>query len=109
MLLEVLGDFGGENTTFGDTDFGWLGIAVGYPARLEAFGIVLIAAIGLAILAVAVVFQKRVVDTHWDPAPHRPPVGAASPASSRTPAAAGSYAKLAPPQGAPAPPPPPRD
>ncbi len=109
LLLEVLGDFGGENTTFGDTDFGWLGIAVGYPARLDAVGIVVIALIGLAILGAAIVWQKRVVDTHWDPAPHRTPVGdaATSPASSATPAAAGNYAKLAPPQGAPAPPPPP--
>ena len=29
LLLGVLGDFGGENRTFGDTDFGWLGIAIG--------------------------------------------------------------------------------
>ena len=111
LLLEVLGDFGGENTTFGDTDFGWLGIAVGYPARLEAVGIVLIALVGLVILGAAIVFQKRVVDTHWDPAPHRGPVGGASvsPDSSATPVSAGSYAKLAPPQGAPTPPPPPTD
>ncbi|MCY7399708.1 MAG: PTS ascorbate transporter subunit IIC, partial [Nocardioides sp.] len=108
LLLGVLGDFGGENTTFGDTDFGWLGIAIGYPARLEAVGIVIIALIGLAILGAAILYQKRVVDAHWDPAPHRAPVGAAvaSPSPAK-PVAAGNYAKLAPPEGAPAPPPPP--
>jgi PTS system ascorbate-specific IIC component len=109
LLLGVLGDFGGENTTFGDTDFAWLGIAVGYSAKLDELGIVLIALIGLAILGAAIVFQKRVVDTHWDPAPHRPSdtTRPAPSASDAAPAAAGTYARLAPPRGAPAPPPPP--
>jgi len=111
LLLGVLGDFGGENTTFGDTDFGWLGIAIGYPARLEAIGLVLIALIGVVILTAAIVYQKRVVDTGWDPAPHRAASKDTDDASAdtRTPVAAGSYAKLAPPRGAPTPPPPPSD
>ena len=111
LLLGVLGDFGGENTTFGDTDFGWLGIAIGYPARLEAIGLVLIALIGVVILTAAIVYQKRVVDTGWDPAPHRAASEDAGDesAEARTSVAAGSYAKLAPPRGAPAPPPPPSD
>src|SRR5699024_9771331 len=33
LLLEVLGTFGTANTTFGDTDFGWFGILIGYSAR----------------------------------------------------------------------------
>ncbi len=107
LLLGVLGDFGGENTTFGDTDFGWLGIAIGYPARLEDVGIVIIAMIGLAFLGAAVLYQKRVVDAHWDPAPRRAEVPAADASSSVKPVASGNYAKLAPPAGAPTPPPPP--
>ena len=107
LLLGVLGDFGGENTTFGDTDFGWLGIAIGYPARLEDVGIVIIAMIGLAILGAAILYQKRVVDAHWDPAPRRAAAPAADASSSVKPVAAGNYAKLAPPAGAPTPPPPP--
>lgn len=111
LLLQVLGDLGGQNTTFGDTDFGWLGILVGYPARLEAAGIVVIALIGLAVLVAAIVYQRRVVDTGWDPAPHRGPIGggAAASAPPAAPAATASYAKLSPPRGAPAPPPPPSD
>jgi PTS system ascorbate-specific IIC component len=34
LLLPVLGDLGFANTTFGDSDFQWLGILVGNLARL---------------------------------------------------------------------------
>lgn len=34
LLLPVLGDLGFANTTFGDSDFQWLGILVGYLAKL---------------------------------------------------------------------------
>ena len=34
LLLPVLGALGFEGTTFGDADFGWVGIALGYIARL---------------------------------------------------------------------------
>ena len=112
LLLEVLGDFGEANTTFGDTDFGWVGIATGYPARLGSAGIVVIALVGAAVLGAAIVWQKRKVDTGWDPAPHRGRLGTAD--SGATPATpvgstsgAGSYARIPPPAGAPAPPPPP--
>ncbi len=80
----------------------------------------LIALIGAAILAGAIVFQKRVVETGWDPAPHRPPVGEDGGAQSgggrgskggKAGAVPGqrdaSYDKVPAPVGAPAPPPPP--
>jgi PTS system ascorbate-specific IIC component len=110
LLLEVLGDFGEANTTFGDTDFGWVGIATGYPARLGSAGIVVIALVGLAILGGAVLWQKRVVDTGWDPAPHREGRGRATgdpAAAAPSPQGATTYPKIPPPPGAPAPPPPP--
>ena len=107
LLLEVLGDFGDANTTFGDTDFGWVGIATGYPALLGAAGIPLIALVGAAILGAAIMWQKRVVDTGWDPAPHRAVRDAAAGESSTPERALAT--KIAPPRGAPTPPPPPTD
>lgn len=114
ILLEVLGAFGDENTTFGDTDFGWVGLATGFPARLGNAGLPIIVLVGAAVLGAAIVWQKRVVDTGWDPAPHHihsresasaEPTAAPAPAG----AAATGYAKIPPPQGAPTPPPPPKD
>ena len=120
LLLKVLGTFGSANTTFGDTDFGWFGILIGYSARTGVVsGIVLLAVIGALLLTVAVLVQKRVVDAGWDPAPARPASGQADEASGRAHAAAdgpatggmseaSAYPRAAPPVGAPTPPPPPR-
>lgn len=120
LLLTVMGTFGAENTTFGDADFGWFGIAVGSAARVEgAVGLVLLALVGVVLLGGSIAFQRKVVDTGWDPSPGRPPVGAAasqapepltgggSGAGSASGAAERTYAKIAPPRGAPTPPPPP--
>ncbi|MCH8564149.1 PTS ascorbate transporter subunit IIC [Nesterenkonia sp. LB17] len=106
LLLLVLGDFGSANTTFGDTDFGWFGILVGYGAGIGSVaGIVVVSALGLVILGAAILVQRRVVDRNWDPSPNRPDQGER--ASIDTPAADahGQYPKIAPPEGAPAPPP----
>ncbi|MGV9885017.1 PTS ascorbate transporter subunit IIC [Streptomyces sp. NPDC003006] len=110
LLLEVLGAFGEENTTFGDADFGWFGTLIGYAAKTgEAGGVVLMLLIGAAVLLGAVVFQKRVVETGWDPGAHRDALLPADEAP--TPVAASGpsslYGKIAPPRGAPKPPPPP--
>ena len=116
LLLKVLGAFGDENTTFGDADFGWFGTLIGYAAKAgETGGVILMLLIGAAVLLGAVVFQKRVVDTGWDPGAHRdrllPPDEALTPAAADASAsgAPAAYAKIAPPRGAPTPPPPPRD
>ena len=108
-LLQVLGTFGGENTTFGDADFGWFGILVGGAAKLGgAVGLVVIALTGAVLLGLAILFQRRVVDADWDPSPHRESVRATAEAeASAMTSSTRTYAKIPPPQGAPAPPPPP--
>lgn len=108
FLMQVLGTFGSANTTFGDADFGWYGILIGYASRAPGVvGIVLVALIGLAVLAGALLCQKKLVDEPWDPTPHRPsPKGDA--AGEEKPVIGGglvrSYPKVAPPEGAPKPP-----
>ncbi|MEU7645065.1 PTS ascorbate transporter subunit IIC [Streptomyces huasconensis] len=112
LLLKVLGAFGEENTTFGDADFGWFGTLIGYAAKAgEAGGVVLMLLTGAAVLLGAIVVQKRVVETGWDPGAHRdallPPTGAPDTAGGTTTGTPVAYAKIAPPRGAPKPPPPP--
>ena len=116
LLLKVLGAFGKENTTFGDADFGWFGSLVGNAAKAgTVVGAVLMLVIGAVILAGAVVMQKRVVETGWDPGARRDALLGQAPAASTggdggADAGAGptaTYAKIAPPPGAPKPPPPP--
>lgn len=110
LLLSVLGTFGSENTTFGDADFGWFGILVGSGAQLGSIGgLVVVLAIGLALLGVAILVQKRVVERGWDPAPARPwpaSQSASEKDSSDVRTAARHYPRIQPPAGAPAPPPP---
>lgn len=117
LLLKVLGSFGSANTTFGDTDFGWFGILIGYSARTGVLpGIILLVVVGAVILGGAILMQRRVVDAGWDPSPSRATVGASAGESGadetarpRTLTGAGSYPRVAPPAGAPTPPPPPTD
>ncbi|MFC4560749.1 PTS ascorbate transporter subunit IIC [Nocardiopsis mangrovi] len=72
FLLGVLGTFGTANTTFGDADFGWFGIAVGYAFRGgDAVGVVLALAIAAVLLTGAIVVQKRLVETGWEPRARR--------------------------------------
>lgn len=110
-LLKVLGAFGDENTTFGDTDFSWFGILVGTSAGLGGgVGLVLVAVIGAAPLFAAIQMQREVVATGWDPAPGRERPAASGPEPGPGDEASGSakrYAKIPPPAGAPVPPPPP--
>ncbi|GAB4095200.1 PTS ascorbate transporter subunit IIC [Brachybacterium horti] len=118
LLLKVLGSFGSANTTFGDTDFGWFGILIGYGARTGVVsGIVLLVLIGAAILGAALLVQRRVVDAGWDPAPARAAAGDGAaagatviPSERSTGSAttgATAHPRVAPPVGAPVPPPPP--
>ncbi|MDX3853720.1 PTS ascorbate transporter subunit IIC [Streptomyces sp. AK02-01A] len=109
LLLKVLGAFGDQNTTFGDADFGWFGVLIGNAGKAGGgAGLVIILLIGFAVLGGAILMQKRVVETGWDPGAAR---DALMPRESvieadAGPAAAGqtAFAKIAPPAGAPAPP-----
>lgn len=109
LLVGVLGSFGEENTTFGDADFGWYGILLGNAATLgSVWGVVAMLLIGAGLLALAVAVQRKLVDTGWDPAPQRPrPLADAAEASAVSAVEGRRYPKIAPPAGAPAPPPPP--
>ena len=93
FLLQVLGDFGSENTTFGDADFGWFGIAVGSAAKLGGLGgLALIAMVGVVVFGLAIITQKKMagsVMASITEAPEPPP---------------NKYPKIAPPKGAPKPP-----
>ncbi|MDO5627033.1 MAG: PTS ascorbate transporter subunit IIC [Mobilicoccus sp.] len=120
LLMQVMGEYGAENTTFGDADFGWFGLVIGYGAQAGVTaGAVILAVFGLVILAAAIIVQRKVVDAGWDPAPRRVagPAGATPAGGTATTsgnAAVGSGAgrtstlrKVAPPEGAPVPPLPP--
>lgn len=114
FLLGVLGSFGDANTTFGDADFGWFGLLLGWSSKAGgALGLALMAVLGLAVLAVAWLVQTKLVDGGWDPTPYRPRPGAAAGAkddAAPTALAAGAtaasrkYPKITPPEGAPVPP-----
>ena len=107
LLMQVLGNFGSANTTFGDADFGWFGLLIGNVAKSgPVLGAVLLALIGAALLGAAILVQRRVVDKGWDPAPARAAGSAASgdEGAPRQAASGGRYPRIAPPPGAPRPP-----
>lgn len=123
FLLGVLGTFGDADTTFGDADFGWFGMLIGFSARAgQGVGTILLLVVGAAVFALGLWSQKKLVDGNWDPTPQRPnpkgdealagtaAAGAAAsaadnaaPSAGRT-AASRKYPRVAPPKGAPLPP-----
>ncbi|GGL79012.1 PTS ascorbate transporter subunit IIC [Streptomyces anthocyanicus] len=107
ILLKALGSFGEANTTFGDADFGWFGAVLGSIGKLDGTaGLIGMLIFGLLILAGAWIMQTKVVDRGWIPGGGI--TAAPAEAAAVVPAqAAGTatYAKIAPPRGAPAPPP----
>ncbi|MCZ9308167.1 PTS ascorbate transporter subunit IIC [Corynebacterium uberis] len=116
FLINALGAFAGENTTFGDADFGWMGLLVSAAASAPGWvGPAAVAVVGLAVLGLGLLCQHRLVDTPWDPAPGR---GATFGAGAAAGAGAGAaqdategankqhnHPRITPPRGAPVPPP----
>lgn len=121
FLINVLGDLSGENTTFGDADFGWFGLLIG-NAPAGVWGLVVIVVVAAAVFAAALLVQRKLVDGHWDAAPGRNggswggegaepdtvrPSESTVEGTSSGLTADTVYPKIAPPKGAPVPPPPP--
>lgn len=72
ILLQVFGNLGFQNSTFGDADFGWFGTLVGHAVRAPlALAVILCLAIAAALVAAASMFQRRYVDTGWVPGRRR--------------------------------------
>jgi len=72
LLLEVLGELGFSNSTFGDADFGWFGTLIGTSLLgPDGLGVVLCIAIAAVLVGAASVWQRRVVDTGWLPGVQR--------------------------------------
>lgn len=72
LLLEVFGELGFANSTFGDADFGWFGVLLGTSLLAgPAIGIILCILIGVALVVAASIFQVKVVDTGWTPGTSR--------------------------------------
>ncbi len=68
FLLQVLGNLGFENTTFGDADFGWYGVLIGNAVKLGTVGaIVGPILISVALLSLAIWYQRKFVDSGWQP------------------------------------------
>lgn len=68
LLLQVFGELGFANSTFGDADFGWFGTLLGTSLLAPAgVGIVLCILIGVALVVAASIFQVKVVDAGWVP------------------------------------------
>jgi PTS system ascorbate-specific IIC component len=63
LLLQVFGELGFQNSTFGDADFGWFGTLLGTSMLAsDVIGIVLCILIGVVLVIAASVFQVKVVD-----------------------------------------------
>jgi PTS system ascorbate-specific IIC component len=72
LLLQVFGELGFQNSTFGDADFGWFGTLLGTSMLAsDVIGIVLCILIGVVLVIAASVFQVKVVDTGWVPGADR--------------------------------------
>jgi len=84
LLLEVFGELGFANSTFGDADFGWFGTLLGSSLLAgPGIGIVLCILIGIALVVAASVYQVKVVDAGWTPGAKRDEILAEEDAAAR--------------------------
>lgn len=112
FLVGVLGTFGSANTTFGDADFGWLGLLLGWASQAGgAVGLALIGAVGVGVLTLGWLSQRKLVEGNWVPARWRGGMsgeggagGSDEVAESEGRSEVRTYPKILPPEGAPVPP-----
>lgn len=84
LLLEVFGELGFANSTFGDADFGWFGTLLGSSLLAgPGIGIVLCILIGVALVVAASFYQVKVVDAGWTPGAKRDEILAEEDAAAR--------------------------
>lgn len=84
LLLEVFGELGFANSTFGDADFGWFGTLLGSSLLAgPGIGIVLCILIGIALVVAASFYQVKVVDAGWTPGAKRDEILAEEDAAAR--------------------------
>ncbi|SKB07845.1 PTS ascorbate transporter subunit IIC [Aeromicrobium choanae] len=92
LLLEVFGELGFANSTFGDADFGWFGTLLGVSLLAgPGIGIALCLLIGGVLVVGASIYQVKVVDAGWTPGAKRDRIlaeedAAAAAADKETPA-----------------------
>ena len=92
LLLEVFGELGFANSTFGDADFGWFGTLLGSSLLAgPGIGIVLCVIIGVVLVVAGSIYQVKVVDSGWTPGARRDVIlaeedAAAAAATKETPA-----------------------
>lgn len=84
LLLEVFGELGFANSTFGDADFGWFGTLLGSSLLAgPGIGIVLCILIGIVLVVAASFYQVKVVDAGWTPGAKRDEILAEEDAAAR--------------------------
>jgi len=69
LLYLVMDGIGLKGSTFGDADFGWFGSLLGWGMQADSTAVSVIVAIviGVVLLALAILWQVRVVNRGWMP------------------------------------------
>jgi len=72
FLFVIFSQMGFQGSTFGDADFGWFGSLLGLGLRGgQVVGVIVSIALGAILVVGASIYQRRVVDTGWEPSMKR--------------------------------------